>query len=857
MRVPVSWLRDFAPFGDDVEVLVANLDDLGLVVEGVEHVGAGLDAVVVARVLEIAAIAGADRIRRVVVDDGAGPVEVVCGAWNFQVGDLVPLAPVGAVLPGGFEISRRRMKGVDSFGMLCSAKELGLSEDHAGILVVGDNGPVGSDEPRPGMALTEALGIEADVVLDVAVEANRPDAWCMAGIARDLAARLKLPFALPEPPGETGDAGGAGGTRAARAEELTSVELVDPDLCPRFTARVVTELQVAPAPGWVARRLMLAGMRPVNSVVDASNYVMLELGQPTHPYDLDRLAGAGLRVRAARRGEEVVTLDAVRRVLGMRSVGPGDDLRDCVICDAEDMPVGIAGVMGGKSSEITGSTTRVLLEAAYFAPMAIARTSKRLALRTEASARFERGVDPEGIDRAALRFIELLGAVDGTAPVQAAGAIDSRGELPSPIRVILRVGRVGSLLGSPLSKAEIRSCLEPIGFHCEDAGEDALGVEVPSFRPDTSREVDVVEEVARHVGYSNLGKRRPSSPQVGRLSPYQRERRVTRDVMAGMGAYEVWTSSLLAPRDHEHAGIGGASIEVGNPLSPEESILRRSLLPGMMKALGYNVERRQGDLRLFEVGRVFPFPERARVQRAIARGSESVVDEREMLGMVLAMPYDDARSAAAAWGALAGTLGITGVSLLASDTAGRPAGLHPSRSAFIIRQDGTKRASVVAGDLAGSSGVVGDVAGSSGVVGVVGEVDPDVLEAFGISGGSRRVGWLEVDLERLLACERRSPLAKPVSRFPSSDVDLAFDVPDAVSAAEVHSVISRAAGPLLEACWLFDVYRDAARHRGSRSLAYRLRFSAADRTLTDSEVGAIRQRCVDAAERELGLRLRG
>ena len=217
------------------------------------------------------------------------------------------------------------------------------------------------------------------------------------------------------------------------------------------------------------------------------------------------------------------------------------------------------------------------------------------------------------------------------------------------------------------------------------------------------------------------------------------------------------------------------------------------------------------------------------------------------LGMVLAMPYDDARSAAAAWGALAGTLGITGVSLLASDTAGRPAGLHPSRSAFIIRQDGTKRASVVAGDLAGSSGVVG----------VVGEVDPDVLEAFGISGGSRRVGWLEVDLERLLACERRSPLAKPVSRFPSSDVDLAFDVPDAVSAAEVHSVISRAAGPLLEACWLFDVYRDAARHRGSRSLAYRLRFSAADRTLTDSEVGEIRQRCVDAAERELGLRLRG
>ena len=348
MRVPLSWLRDFAPFEGDPADLAAVLDDLGLVVEGIEQVGEGLADVVVVRVEEIAPIEGADKIRRVVVDDGSGPTEVVCGAWNFEVGDLVPLAPVGAVLPDGFTIGKRKMKGIVSNGMLCSGRELRVSEDHEGILRLND-----VDGAAAGTPLTTVLGIEPDVVFDVAVEANRPDAWSMVGVARDLAARMGLPLNVPKPAaagdagGERGAVGSNGGGGRPTVESLASVRVDDLELCPRFTVRAITGVEVGPSPAWLARRLVLAGMRPINNVVDASNYVMLELGQPTHPYDLDRLPGRGLLVRRARPGETVTTLDGIERTLGRPGPGLGDTGQDCLICDAEGAPVAIGGVMGG------------------------------------------------------------------------------------------------------------------------------------------------------------------------------------------------------------------------------------------------------------------------------------------------------------------------------------------------------------------------------------------------------------------------------------------------------------------------------------------------------------------------------
>jgi phenylalanyl-tRNA synthetase beta chain len=829
MKAPLSWLRDFAPFEGDPAALAAVLDDLGLVVEGVERVGEGLESVVVARVDEIAAIEGADRIRLVTADAGDGPIEIVCGATNFAVGDLVPLAPVGAVLPGGFEIACRKMRGVVSNGMLCSGRELGLSDDHEGLLILND-----VEGARPGLAVAELLGVEPDVVFDITVEGNRPDAWCIAGIARDLAARLDLAFTLPTPALPPEAAGRA-------VVELATLVVEDKDLCPRMTVRVLPEVAVGPSPRWLARRLVLAGMRPINNVVDASNYVMLELGQPTHPYDLDRLAGGGLRVRRARPGEMVVTLDGTERRLGTPGRGLGDTGEDCLICDAEGTPVGIGGIMGGESSEIAESTARVLLETAYFTPMVIARTSKRLGLRTEASARFERGCDPWGIDRAADRFCELLGFP------AASGSLDVQGEVPRSLTLELPVDRVNGVLGTDLDGDVVASLLEPLGFGCEVDGV-LLTVTVPTNRPDVRPAPygidDVIEEIGRTYGYSRLPRRQPSWPAPGGLTGRQRERRLVREVMVGLGALEAWTPTFVADADHARVGLAGPAVHVANPLVADESALRRSLLPGLLRALTYNADRRLGDLRLFEIGTVFSHPlDRLHpggrpVERSGAGGTAQAVlpGEQERLSMVLAAGDDDARTAVAAWRVLVDALRIDRVHLEAAGRSGpRPEvpGLHPTRSAWLMAE------------------------GSNTFLGAVGEVDPAVIATFGLD--HRRVGWLEVDLGLLLdpaKVVRLPEEARPVSRYPSSEVDLALVVADEAPADQVSDVLREAAGDLLESVFLFDVFRGEAVGEGRRSLAFRLRFCAPDRTLTDQEVGDLRLACIAAAEEAVGAELR-
>ncbi len=806
MRVPLSWLRDFAPFDQDPTALVATLDDLGLVVEGVERVGEGLEDVVVARVDDIAAIAGADRIRLVTVDAGDGPLEVVCGAWNFAAGDLVPLAPVGSTLPGGMQIGRRKMKGATSNGMLCSGRELALSDDHEGILVMTE-----VEGAAPGLPLTEALGIQRDVVFDVTVEGNRPDAWCMAGVARDLAGRLRLPFTLPDPapPPSLG----------RPVASLATLVVEAADLCPRMVVRVIEGVSVGPSPRWMARRLLMAGMRPINVVVDVSNYVMLELGQPNHPYDLDRLPGAGLLVRRAGPGERLVTLDGVERVLGTPGRGLGDTGEDCLICDAEGAPVGIGGIMGGERPEIGASTTRVLLEAAYFTPMAIARTSKRLGLRTEASARFERGCDPWGVDRAVARFCELL-----DAPV-ADGSLDVRGEVPHPLRVNVPVPRIEALLGVAIDADEAASHLEPLGFGCEREGQ-VLVVTVPTNRPDVRPEprgvADVIEEIARTYGYARIPRRTPAWPEPGGLTARQKARRFTADVLAGLGALEAWTPSMIDDDDHRRMGLEGPAVTVANPIAKEQAWLRRSMLPGLVRALAHNANRRQGAIRLFEIGTVFSHPSEAgRTARGGTGGGATALlpGERELLSAVFAEEGDDARTVVAAWLAISEALRLEPVELVADD--GVP-GLHPSRTARL--------------------------AVGGGPIGVLGEVDPSVAASFGVEG--TRVGWMELDLGLVLdptVAVRRSEQAQPVSRYPSADVDLAFAVPDAVAAGRVGRALTEAGGDLLESATLFDVYRGPGVPGGVRSLAFRLRYCALDRTLTDEEVGTLRQAAIDAA----------
>jgi phenylalanyl-tRNA synthetase beta chain len=514
MKVLLSWLRDFAPFDAPVERIGHDLSMLGMAVEDEVHLGRGLDGIVVARVLELRQHPDAKKIQRVTVDaGGADPVEVWCGAFNMAVGDLVPLATVGTTMPNGMEIGRRKILGEYSNGMLCSPKELELSEEGGGILIL----PNGSSEP--GTPVKDALGVEEDVLWDLEINPNRPDAMSVAGVARDLAAKHGLPFTLPSYDVKTVDAGDA-------------VRLQAPDLCGRFTTTVFHGVAIGPSPDWLARRLSLLGMRPINNVVDVSNYVMLELGQPNHPYDLTKVPGGVLGTRRARGGETMTTLDDVERRF------TPDDL---LIVDADDGAIGVAGVMGGQTTEIDDATTDLLVEMAWFQPLSVSKTARRLGLRTEASARFEKGCDPEGIERAVGRFAELL----GVAPEATA---DVRGELPAREPVRLRTARLNRLLGTALTPEEVRAELEPIGFDCRAAGDGGTDTDVvvPSWRPDTAVEVDLVEEVARHWGYDRIGAavppnahfrpgsgRRGRQVRAGRRRPRRRGVRLVRGEQLG------------------------------------------------------------------------------------------------------------------------------------------------------------------------------------------------------------------------------------------------------------------------------------------------------------------------------------
>jgi phenylalanyl-tRNA synthetase beta chain len=575
--------------------------------------------------------------------------------------------------------------------------------------------------------------------------------------------------------------------------------VLDDERCPRFTARVLTDVRVGPSPAWLANRLTLAGMRPINNVVDVSNYVMLELGQPNHAYDLAALPGRGLRVRVAREGETLVTLDDVERRL------TGDDL---LICDAEDAPVGIAGVMGGASSEVTEATTEVLLEAAYFDPMSIAWTSKRLGLRSEASARFERGVDWQAIDRAVARFCELLGAtVTSTAADVRSNALAPR----PPVRV--RVDRVNELLGTSLAVEQIRTYLDPIGFTSTDAGDGVLDVVIPPWRPDSATEIDVVEEVARMHGYGAIEKSVPTSPHTGGLDALQVDRRRVRSILTGAGASEAWTTTFLSAADLGRCGLDvDEAVVVSNPLVAEESLLRTSLLPGLVRALAYNASHRQTGVWLWEIGHVFRRPP----------AGEQLPEEREVVAVALA--GCEAPEAVGVWSVLADGLLVPDHRLVADAAPG----MHPTRTVRVV--------------------VDGEA------VGHVGEVDPAVLDAVGVP---ERVAWVELDLGRLLRLPHGADQLRPVSRFPSSDIDLAFEVAEATPAGDVEAALREAGAGLVVDVRLFDVYRGDRVAPGTRSLAYRVRFQATDRTLTDDDIGEARQRLIDAVQSKLPAALRG
>ena len=781
MKIVHSWLLDLAPLPDEVDAIAEALSDLGLAVEDVARVGATVAGVVTAKVLRTERHPDAAKVHRVYVDAGDGVERHVwCGAFNMSAGDVVPLATPGTVMPDGRAIEPKPILGIASEGMLCSASELRLGNDHSGIMLL-------PHDTALGVPYGEALGIAEEVVYDLDVLRNRPDAYGHVGVARDLAARFGVAASFSPP------------VISHSAPSLTAtVELVDGDRCPRFTSVVISGVAVGHSPDWMASRLAAAGMRPINNVVDVSNYVMLKTNQPNHAYDFDALGGGGFRVRLAAEGEVLVTLDGVERNLTT------DDL---LICDATDRPIGLAGVMGGQNTEIGDDTTVIALETAWFEPLAIMRTATRTGLRSEASARFERGMDPFGIDASVARFVELLRL---TCPelVVHDGAVDARSpHLPTPVAITVRPARVSNLLGTDFTAAAIRTLIEPIGFACSLHGGD-LVVTVPTWRPDCTMEIDIVEEVARHHGYGQLGRTLPRSPLPGGLTPLQQRRRRVREVLLGLGVSEAMPHPFLSDGDLDRAGLPGVAVRLVNPLVVGDDVLRTSLRPGLLKAIAFNESHRTFGATLFELGHVYP------------PSDEVLPAEYEALAVVLA--GKEAPEAVAVWRELAAAMGW-GARL---DQGTVPAGMHPGRSATLsLGRD---------------------------IIGAVGEVHPDVLDAHEIT---ERVAVLELDLSKLLGTEPKVPQWKPTSRFPSSDFDLAFAVPDSVTAEKVDKAIRQGAGAALVDLALFDVYRGPGVEDGSRSLAYRLRVQAGDRTLTDADITQLRDKVVAAAAK-LGAQLR-
>ncbi len=824
MKISLSWLREFVDLPESMEDLRTILDDLGLVVEGIERVGEGLEDVVVARIDEVRTIEGADRVRLVIVDAGHGPVEIVCGATNFELGNYVPFAPVGAVLPGGFVIATRQMRGVTSNGMLCSARELGLSDDHLGLMVLDE-----LTTPRAGQSLLEALALEPDVVFDISVEGNRPDAWSVEGVARDLATRLGRPLRAPSLATPEAD---------VMTDSFAHAGIDDPELCGRLTVSVLRGVKVGPSPSWVVQRLQSAGMRPISNVVDASNLVMLELGQPTHPYDAARVAGHTLRARRARPGETLETLDGVRRELAKAGRGLGDTGEDCVIVDGDDHVLGLAGIMGGASSEISASTSDVLLEAAFFDPMAIARSSKRHGLRSEASNRFERGVDPNLALRAVARFVKILR--ESVPDLQwLANPLDVWGTVPTPPTIELRVGDIERGLGVELSSAEVTTSLEGLGFRVEPRG-SSLFVTAPSSRLDvrsgTAGRADVIEEVARLYSYRRLPRRTPIWAAPGGLTDRQRLRRQIRDVAVDLGVFEAWTPTLGSDADFDLLYAGQLRVRITNPLASEESVMRATMLTGLVRAWGKNVERGTGDVLLGEMGAVFAHPDTTDEPRVTRGGVGGAVTlrlprENERLTIVLGRLDDDATTAVALWSALADRLGLADVVVRTSGQA--PPGFHPTRTALLVDR------------------------ASGFTLGFVGEVDGELVSALVPLVTSRRLGVVDVDLDALAdpsLATRRSALANVPSRYPSAVIDLAFVTPSTVHSADLAQAL-RDASTLVEEVALFDVYRGATLPDASRSLAFNVRFSSTERTLSEEEINGARAALITTAS-SLGAVLR-
>jgi phenylalanyl-tRNA synthetase beta chain len=848
MRAPVSWLREYtdvAP-GATGRDIAASLVSVGLEEEDL-HGGDITGPLVVGRVLELVEEPqkNGKTIRWCQVDVGdhgqrltdGTPQGIVCGAHNFEVGDLVVVVLPGAVLPGGFAISARKTYGHVSNGMICSARELGLGEDHHGIIVLQE---LFAEDPdllaglKPGDDAIELLGL-ADEVVEVAVTPDRGYCFSMRGIAREYAhatgGAFRDPADVPAPA-----ANDSGYTVELRDEApLNGRPGAD-----RYVARVVRGVDAPrPSPRWMQKRLTQMGMRPISLAVDVTNYVMLALGQPLHAFDVNTLSGS-IVVRRARPGERLTTLDDVERTLYPE---------DLLITDGGRTPLAIAGVMGGATSEVSASTTDVLIESAHFDPTSVARSSRRHRLITEASKRFERAVDPDITAAAAQLAVDLLVEYGGGV---ADGGVTDVDQRPARERVSLDADLPSRLVGLPFSRAEVVATLREIGCDVRDPGEgEPLSVLPPSWRPDLVNGPDFVEEVIRIRGYDQIPSVLPRAPGGLGLTHGQRVRRIVAGTLAQHGYTEVLTYPFVSPALHDAMGLPAddprrTALRIANPLSEEAPLLRTSVLSTLFEALRRNVSRGLRDVGVFELGLVTrPTGEAV---AAPVPGIESRPDDETLDRILAAVPPQPRRVAFALtgeaeragwWGegrqadwsdAVSAARAIAeALSVELQVSADDHAPWHPGRCARLTLADGT-------------------------LVGHAGELHPKAVAALELPP---RTVAAELDVDVLTAASAGRVEAKPLSTYPVAHSDIALTVEDSVPAARVEEAIREATGELLESLWLFDVYRGEQVGPGHKSLAYRLSFRAPDRTLTTEEVNALRDRAIARASEAAGAVQRG
>jgi len=800
MRISLAWLSAYVDLPAPEE-LARRLTAVGLEVEAVERLGRGLEGVVAARIVSSERHPNAEKLSVTTVDRGDGrPLQIVCGATNYAVGDVVPLAAVGATLPGGQRIERAKLRGVESSGMLCSAKELGIDADASGLLLL-------PRDVAPGTPIAQALGLD-DTLLEVNVTPNRPDALSHVGIAREVAALLGTAVRLPA--AELVEAG-------PPAADLVRVRVEAPDRCARYAARVIEGVKIGPSPAWLSRRLEACGVRSISNAVDATNYVLLELGHPLHAFDLDKVAGAEIVVRKARPGERMTTLDGKERAL---------DPEDLLICD-RDRASALAGVMGGGDSEISAGTTRVLLESAWFEPGGVRRTSRRHGLKSEASYRFERGADAgmviPAVDRCAALIAKLSG---GTVRP---GVVDAHPRPARPVEVRLRWERPGRLLGVKLGAEETRRVLGALGFTERAADAEGAVFAVPSWRVDVSIEEDLVEELARSRGYDAIPETLPSIAVGTPCEPPEAQATArVRSALEAAGFSEAVNFSFvaepdLAPLRYDVVG-GPPGIPLRNPISADLAVMRTSLVPSLLRNASRNLAQRVDDLRLYEIARVYHAvePGAAGDQPAAEpmRVAGVLVGRRSPRGWAASGDAADFHDARAALEAVLEALGVGGVRWRAPGAPWH----HPRFSASLEADE---------------------------PLGAVGEIHPRLAAAFELPRGLQA---FEILLDPLLRAARLVPAYRPIPRFPAVLRDLAVVVAEEVQAATVLAAVREE--PLVEEAILFDVYRGEPLPPGRKNLAMAIRYRAADRTLTDAEADGAHGRIVERL-RARGAELRG